>query len=191
MLATIGEVPINDLNEGHVYAPVGQRMIKTANVREQSKGWWFNRELTDMQPDAVTKRIALPMDTLRVDPQEPTLNYVQRGRYLYQPYATAAVDRYQFSAPVRVWLVRLVPFEDLPAQAQSAVSFAAQMDFMKAYDADRDKYAEVKMAYRDALMVLNAEHTRNQNVNLITGNPVLSNIDNVGAYQGSRWPFIG
>lgn len=191
MLATIGEVPLNSLSDGHVLAPVGQRLLATANVREQSKGWWFNRELSVMTPDTVTGFINLPLDTLRVDPQEPSLHYVQRGRRLYQPYASAAQDKYVFSQPVLVWLVRLIPFVDLPAQAQNVVSYAAQLDFMKAYDADVNKYQEVARLYKDSVLTLNAEHIRNQNANFITSNPLLSNIDSVGAPAVSRWPFIG
>ena len=187
MLATLGEAPVNEISDGHPLVPTGVRMLSTANAREQTKSWWFNKELTDLAPDN-TGTIYLPTDTLRVDPQEPSLHYVQRGRRLYKPYAPASEDKYKFSHTVRCWLVRLVPFEDLPPPAQMAFSFAAQLDFMKAYDADVNKFKEVQSQYQIALVTLNAENIRNQNTNLLKGHRLLTQLD-TGAYSPGRWPF--
>ncbi|GEM_PF-3175039 len=166
MLAALGETPVNDLSSGHPLVGAAVRMIGTANSREQAKAWWFNKELVTLSPDD-NGAIWLPNDTIRVDPTKTTLHYVQRGRRLYQPYARASVDKYKFTRPVTCWLVRLLPFEELPAPAQLLVSYSAQLDFMKSYDADQDKYAAVQALKREALIMLNAEHTRNQNANLL------------------------
>jgi Glutamine synthetase adenylyltransferase len=166
MLASLGESPINDLSTGHPMAATGQRLLNQAGVREQSKSWWFNKELVTLSPDG-TGTIYVPTDTLRVDPQDESQAFVQRGRRLYNPFAAASVDKYVFTSPVRCWLVRLVPFEDLPAPAQNLVSFAAQMDFSKAYDGDPAKYAALKLSYTDAYTTLMADHIRNQNSNLL------------------------
>lgn len=189
MLAALGESPLNDLNEGHPLAPIGQRMIATANAREQSKSWWFNKELVDLSPDPAGS-IYLPNDTIRVDPQEPSLHYVQRGRRLYKPYAPSLEDKFKFTAPVRCWLVRLVPFEDLPATAQIVVSFSAQLDFQKAYDADQAKFQQLVLEYRQALVTLNAEHIRSQDANLLRRKSIYEDQRRTGAMLPNRWPFV-
>lgn len=166
MLATLGELPINSVDEGHPMAPTALRILSTASSREQAKSWWFNKELTDLVPDT-SGSIYLPSDVLRVDPQATSLNYVQRGRRLYKPFETSASDKYHFVNTVRCWLVREVPFEDLPVPAQHVVSYSAQLDFMKAYDADMNKVAQVAMLYKETMLTLNAEHTRNIGANIL------------------------
>ena len=166
MLAALGETPVNDLDVGHPLVGAGVRMLATANSREQAKAWWFNKELVTLTPD-IAGTIFLPEDTIRVDPTRTTLHYVQRGRRLYQPYAAASADKYTFTKPVTCWLVRLITFEDLPAPAQLLVSYSAQLDFMKSYDADEAKYNKVKELKREALLLLNTEHIRNMNPNLL------------------------
>jgi hypothetical protein len=166
MLATLGELPLNSVDEGHPYVPAALRIIATASAREQAKSWWFNKELTDLVPDT-SGYIYLPNDVLRVDPQATNLNYVQRGRRLYKPYETSAADKYKFASTVRCWLIRELPLDELPVPAQHVVSYSAQLDFMKAYDADQNKVQQVTGLYRETLMVLNAEHVRNSGVNLL------------------------
>lgn len=166
MLATLGELPLNSVDEGHPMVPAALRALNTASAREQAKSWWFNKELTDLVPDT-QGNIYLPNDTLRVDPQATTLNYVQRGRRLYKPFEPSANDKYYFTHRVRCWLLREIPFEELPVPAQHVVSYSAQLDFMKAYEADQNKVQQIAMSYREAMMTLNAEHTRNVGANLL------------------------
>lgn len=166
MLASLGESPLNSLDEDHPLTAAGVRMLRIASHREQAKSWWFNKELTLLTPD-VTGTIYTPTDTIRVDPQDTGLHFVQRGRRLYKAHAPAVEDKYKFTNPVTCWLVRLLPFEDLPPSAQILVSCAAQKDFQKAYDADRLKYEQITQDYREAWMTLNAEHIRSQSVNLL------------------------
>lgn len=166
MLATLGELPINSVEEGHPMVPTALRILATASAREQAKSWWFNKELTDLVPD-INGHIYLPNDVLRVDPQYTNLNYVQRGRRLYKPFETSASDKYKFTERVRCWLLRELPFEELPVPAQHVVSYSAQLDFMKAYEADQNKVAQVAALYRETMLTLNAEHTRNTDVNML------------------------
>lgn len=166
MIGTTGELPINSVDEGHPLVPAALRALATSSAREQAKSWWFNKELTDLVPD-LNGNIYLPNDTLRVDPQANNLNYVQRGRRLYKPYEPSAGNKYFFRDKVRCWLVREIPFEDLPVPAQHVVSYAAQLDFLKAYDADQNKVQQLLVSYKEAWMTLNAEHTRNEGVNIL------------------------
>jgi hypothetical protein len=185
MLASLGESPINTLDEGHPLVAAGLRAINTASWREQSKSWWFNLELVKLVPD-VTGTIYVPEDTIRVDPRDGTQAYTQRGRRLYNNFASASIDKYNFSGAVECWLVRHIAFEDLPAPAQTLVSYSAQKDFQKAYDADRDKFQQLVIDYRDALVTLNAEHIRNRNVNLLNTASVAGKLARVAPFYGSN-----
>jgi hypothetical protein len=178
-LATLGELPLNTVDEGHPMVPAALRTLKTASAREQAKSWWFNKELTDLVPDT-SGYIYLPNDVLRVDPQATYLKYIQRGRRLYKPFETSALDKYKFDSRVRCWLIRELPFEDLPVPAQQVISYSAQLDFMKAYEADQNKVQQVVVSYRDSLMQLNAEHTRNVGVNLLNRAGVFGGRTDIG-----------
>jgi len=166
MLSLLGEAPVNSLEEGHALIPAGRRELRQANAVEQAKSWWFNKEFATLYPD-MDGYIMLPTDTIRVSAEEPSLHYAARGRKLYQPYAAGNVDKFKFTKPVTCWLVRLVPFEDLPIMAQSLVSLAAQIKFQLAYDGDAAKTQSLKEAYRNAYVTLNAEHIRSVGVNLL------------------------
>lgn len=164
-LGTLGELPLNTLDDEHDLVPAARSALTRAMMREQAKVWWFNKEVTTLTPAVGTGYISVPSDTIRIDPTDATLNYVQRGTRLYQPYAPATVDKYKFTAPVECWLVRLLPFEDLPPMAQDVIALAAVGDFVKDYDADTNKVSQYKDDYKQALMTLNAEHIRNVNAN--------------------------
>lgn len=189
MLACLGELPVNSLEEGHPMVPTAIRVLDIANKREQTKSWWFNRELTDLTPDS-DGFIFVPGDTLKVDPQVRTLNYVQRGRRLYKPYEPNAATKYTFTDTVRVWLVREVPFEDCPVTAQLLVSYSAQLDFMKSYEADPQKFSQVTDLYRDALRTINAEHVRAMDVNMLARRPVFNERTEIGntGMEADYWP---
>lgn len=185
MLAALGESPVNSVDEDHPLIAAGLRMIRVANLREQAKSWWFNKEFVTLTPDIISGNIFTPEDAIRVDPTNASLNYVQRGRRLYQAYAPSSSDPYKFSDPVAVWLVRLLPFEDLPASAALLVSYAAQVDFSKAYDADTAKVQQIMLEYRSAYSILNAEHIRNVNANLLNSPGIAANLNRIGPSWGA------
>lgn len=179
-LKTLGELPINDIDDEHDLVPAARKALRVANMREQAKAWWFNKELTTLVPNADTGHITLPGDVIRVDPTDETLNYVQRGRRLYQPHASEAADKFRFNRPVKCWLIRLVPFDDLPPSAQTLISVAAVLDFQKDYDADATKIEQLTGDYRMAYMTLNAEHIRNVNANRLRSPSLLGALRNIG-----------
>jgi len=167
MLALLSEAPLNTLEEDHDLVPSCLAALRNASYREQSKAWWFNQELVTLSPDAGTGNIMLPSDTIRVDPTNGQLNYVQRGRRLYKAYALPSEDRYKFTQPVAVELVRLIDFEDLPVAAQLFISASAKLQFQTNYDGDASAIAMLQQEYRDTLITLNGEHIRNRDVNLL------------------------
>lgn len=162
MLATLGESPLNAIEDDHPMVAAGVRALKVASWREQAKGWWFNKETVTLAPDA-DGYIMTPADAISVDPVSPSNEFVQRGRRLYNPSTTS----YKFTASVECKLIRSVPFEDLPPSAAAYVAQCAILAFQTSFDADPGKVREIKQSRADALMALNAEHIRNQQVNLL------------------------
>lgn len=189
MLACLAELPVNSLEEGHPLVPTAIRVLAAANTRELSKSWWFNKELVDLVPDT-DGNIFVPGDTLKIDPQRGSLHYVQRGRRLYKPFEPNAATKYTFTEKVRVWLVREVPFEDCPVTAQLFVSYSAQLDFMKSYEADPQKFKQVTDLYRDTLITLNSEHTRAMNANGLARRPIFNERTEIGStsMEADYWP---
>lgn len=182
MLAIIGETPLNSLEEDHDLTASCLTALKNAGYREQAKGWWFNQEIMTLTPDAATGFINLPGDIIRIDPTDTMLQYVARGRRLYKPYAMATENRYVFYRSVKCHLLRLVPFDELPASAQLFVAASAKLSFQRNYDADQMKMRSLNDEYRDALITLNSEHIRNRNVNLIRRPSTVGLLNQIGIH---------
>lgn len=178
-LSTLGEAPLNDADETHPLVPQIKRFIKEESVRVLKRSWWFNKEIVTLQPDALSSFIYVPADAISCDPLEKK-NYeellVMRGRRLYN------VDKntYVMDKEVDCYIIRDIPFEDLPVNAQQAVSIATSRRFQQAYDADRQRISQLEIDYREAIAMLRAEHIRNTNVNLIEKSTTLQSLNRIG-----------
>lgn len=171
-LSTLGELPVNELDDEHVLIAAARRCFKQVNLREQSKQWWFNTEFVKLTTDA-DSHVFTPSDAIRCDPIEREYPYVQRGRRLYDPNDAT----YKIKHPwVVCRLVRSVVFEDLPPSAQIVVSIATQLKFMAAYDADRVKYGQLITEYQESYANMNAEHIRNSATNILERHSTLGNL---------------
>lgn len=179
-LGTMGETPLNALVDDHPFIAAARSSLRVVNNREQSKGWWFNQELVTLSPDPSSKNIMLPLDAIRVDPIDPSKALVQRGRRLFDP----ATSSYSFLAPVKVRLIRGLPFEDLPPSAQSYVGISATLDFCGVFDADSRKVANLVSQRGEAYTTLHAEHIRNQNVNMLTRPSMANALARLGTTAG-------
>lgn len=185
-LASLGEVPLNSLDDEHSYVPAARRHLRIANGREQAKGWWFNRETLTLTPDPQSNFIYIPEDTISVDPSSQWTHLVQRGRRLYDPLGAG----YAIGKQISVTLIRLIPFEELPPPAAAYISLCAQRDFQKAFDADRMKVEQIYQERQEALITLRAEDIRNAGVNLLYKPSTLARMHALGgrpmAFQTNR-----
>lgn len=163
-LSTLGESPLNSIQQDHPLVAGALKLLREANARVQSQGWWFNREVVTLQPDATTGHIALPADFLSVDPSERGQRYTERGRRLYDLDAQSV----EFDSTVDVAIIRLIPFLDLPWQAQDLVRAATVVRFVESYDADELRVQQVQIDYQAAYRSCNAEHTRFVQPNLLS-----------------------
>lgn len=190
MLATMGEAPLNQIDEDHPYVAAGKRFLATSNRRVQGAGWWFNKEVLTLQPDATSKFVYVPLDIISCDADEGycRYRYIQRGTRLYD----LSNGSYEINErTVRVFVIRLIPFEDLPPAAQDAVALDAVLAFQENYDADQQKTVQVTMKAGRAMMQLNSEHTRQVNANYIHNTSVGAKLSVVTPYGSSRLPTFG
>lgn len=126
MLRFIGEQPVNTLeNTGITAASIAQRCLHDASRTLQSHGWWFNSEENYTLTPDVEGFLYVPTNTLRIDPQNPSLDYVLRGMKLYNK----ADHTYTFTELVSVKLVLFLPWDELPQTARDYVMKKALKEF--------------------------------------------------------------
>ena len=132
-------------------------------MEEQGIGWWFNRELVTLQPNT-DQEVYCPADTLQLTTDENPPWLSTRGARLYD---NRVGDYFKTASPVSVDMLRLIPLEDLPYQAQRLVQCAAVLNFQKAFDADQAKIASAKEDYGKALALIRAAHMRAVKANML------------------------
>jgi len=166
-LATLGEAPLNTLEDDHSYKAAAQAKLKTANLDVQKQGYWFNTEYLTLLPDAVSKYVYLPLDVIEARPmQYRGLSIAQRGRRLYNTMS----NTYEFDDSVCVQVVRGLDFADLPYHAAAAVRDEAVLHFQHEFDGDATRYRELFNVRMQSRSQLNAEDVRQRRPNLLNSN---------------------
>lgn len=170
MLGTMGEAPLNAIDDPHPYRAAGISILTRVNREFQARGYWFNREALTLQPGGLDSCIYLPGDTINV--RTDNRNYVQRYRRLYNLDG----GTYVFDKALDVTLLRLVPFEQTPELFAAFVAAEAVLRFQKRYDGDSQKTSDLRKEFIAAQIAANAEETRQVQANLIESNVRLSYI---------------
>jgi hypothetical protein len=188
-LATMGETPLNTLEDDHSYKDAALNILKQVNLIEQKRGWWFNSEYTRLLPDAISKYISVPQDAVAVKTIDRwyTPPYAQRGTRLYN----VSRNTYEWERHVDVDLVRVLPFEDLPFHAADTVNFGTVMRFQREFDGDNTRYSQLSQDYSRARLELSAENTRNRRPNLLATASNQAKMTFIGGQGvlGSRIPY--
>lgn len=187
-LATLGETPLNSLDDDHTYKPAAQNFLVDANREMQARGWWFNTETIKLDPDATTKRISIPQDALVTRPiQRITPPHGNRGKYLYD----TTNNTLEWESSVYLEVVRCLDFDDLPYTAANLVKYDAITKFQKEYDADAQKLRILAEQRIEARTNCVAEDIRNRKSNLLaTPSHIASMLDIVGyGSRGTRIPI--
>lgn len=190
MLATMGEAPLNQLDEDHPYVAAGRRFLASTNRKVQSRGWWFNTEWFTLTPDPTSGFVYLPEDVIAAEGRRGLCAsyYTIRGRRLYDlTNGTFVITE----NPVHLEVIREVPFEDLPATAADAIGANAVLRFQKNYDADTQKTSEQTQDAADSMMMLKAEHIRQRKSNFIYKTTVGAKLAAIAPYGSMRLPYPG
>ena len=169
-LGTMGESPLNAVDDPHPYRAAVVSILNTVDRGLQARGWWFNREDLTIQPSALDSGIYLPGDAISVRHEDS--RYVQRYRRLYN----TEDGTYVFDQEQDVTIIRLVPFEHTPELYAAYAAAEAVLRFQKRYDGDGAKASSLSTERNEARMAAVAEETRQVGANLIDSNPRLAYI---------------
>lgn len=177
-LATMGESPLNTLEDDHSYKAAALNYLTQVNRIEQKRGWWFNSEYVELTPDVNSSYIYVPQDALAVKTIDRwyTPLYVQRGSRLYN----VAENNYEWPNKFWVDIVRLLAFEELPFHAADVVQFGTVMRFQREFDGDTTRYNQLTQDYSRARAELVAEDVRNRRPNLLATKSNLAKMNLIG-----------
>src|SRR5690554_1826977 len=179
-LSGIGREPVAtvetaDLDSAMALAIIDQTMLDIQ--MNDGKGWWFNKESKwRLEPDS-NGRIILPNNTLSILEARGSFYDVGnrltvRGRRVYDTDDHTfdlrhAVDK---SGKIEFSLVLLLPFEELPATARSAISWRARRLFGDDTVGDNNQSARDQQNEMRAYHSLEAEHRRVTRLNYLRDN---------------------
>lgn len=184
-LATMGETPLNTLEDDHSYSAAAQEKIKRAHSDVCAKSYWFNTEWVKAVPQADSKFIYIPQDVLRVESRSQCglFRVTQRGRRLYD----VGRNRYEFNGPVVIKIARFLDWDELPYAAQQFIRDDAVLAFQSDFDGDRIKYERL-IGYRmQSLADLRAEDIRQKRINLLARASVRTLQAESFNYNGHPW----
>jgi hypothetical protein len=140
MISVIGESPVNTLNGTSVPVTVTQAVhaLEETSKAIQSEGWHFNTEYDyPLVPDAVTSRITLPVNTLKVD-LDPEIytdsDPVQRGLKLYD----RKNHRDTWTKDLKAIITFELDFEELPEQFRHYISVKSARIFAARFLGSRE-----------------------------------------------------
>ncbi len=172
MLATMGEVPLNSLEDPHAFRGACLSILDAEDARIQAIGWWANMETITLQP-TTDGRIPIAGDAISV--RTPTRNCVQRGRGLYDLDGGTVF----FTESVDAILIRRVKFDELPESLAQYISAEAVLKFQRDYDGDSRKTADLETDASKARAEARTDHIRNRRTNLIDSNAGLQRLKSI------------
>lgn len=128
VLSTIGEAPLNDLEEPA--ATVGDHRLAITTLTEvsrevQQKGWFFNRERDYLlTPEATTHEIVVPANAANIDldsAEYPDIDPILRGTKVYDRKAHS----YTFTKAFKADIIFYLEFDLLPEVARRLITLRA------------------------------------------------------------------
>lgn len=131
LLDAIGETPVSTLaNNGIADAATARRMLHNVSRQVQSMGWHWNTDFAlELVPSIPDGFLIIPANTLKVDTVgvDAQTRVVRRGSRLYSPDN----HTYVFTKSLKVDLVSLLPFEELPETARNYITLHAARRFQE------------------------------------------------------------
>lgn len=180
-LGTMGEVPLNSLNDPHAFKGPALRAIDKASSTIQGKAWWFNTEELELVPNPDTGHVYLPGDCVAVAFGFPGVTfrggahqrrYVQRGRRLYD----LQEGTYVIIETLRAQIARKLSVEDVPQVINDLIRTTAVLTFQSNYDGDNNRRAELVQEQKLAEIAAKAENIRQGRLNILDNSPRLRRI---------------
>ncbi|AZF88098.1 tail protein [Pectobacterium phage Arno160] len=180
-LATLGEIPLVELQDDHPLVAAARQNMKESIIAEMHRQWWFNTDHITLKSAADSGFVYVPADAIAVDVYGHA-GLTMRGRRLYDSLNST----YELSGTFYAVVVRELPFTDLPVTAQLLVQHATVLRFQINYDADEAKTMKQSALYDRQYRLLNAEHTRQVSLNGLQTPSVMTRRLFAGAYPRRR-----
>lgn len=184
-LATMGETPLNTLEEDHSYLAAALAKIDKAHGDISARSLWFNTEWVRAEPQADSKYIYIPQDVARVEARSRCgmFRVAQRGRRLYD----VGRSRYEFDRSIIIKISRHLDFDLLPYVVQQFIRDDAVLAFQSDFDGDRIKYERLLGYRQQSWYEVKAEDIRQKRVNLLDRASVRTlQMENFN-YSGHPW----
>lgn len=130
MLSTIGESPVNTVEDtGNVDVVIARQILNSVSREVQARGWHFNTEKDyTITPDS-SGYLLLPITVLKADTVSPDdgTDVVVRGSKLYD----RRNHTYTFTGAVKVDMLVLLTFDELPEVARNYITIRASRIFQE------------------------------------------------------------
>ncbi len=182
-LGSIGQAPITSLAKPHRLAAAAMSKLTEAMIEVQSVRWFFNVRTYDVIPDE--------SDDFRVDSQLPS-NLIQltgedRPVTLREPGKLYDLRTNEFvTTKTKVKVHALVPWSELPVQAQIHIKDVAVLKFFRDYDKDPTAGRTYEQAAQNSYIILNAEHIRTIGANMLLRKSVQADMH----YHRGHRPYL-
>lgn len=172
MLVVIGEGGVSSTNTLHPSVVTAKRIIKAEDIEFQSRGWWFNKELSlKLLPDNAG-RVSLPENILSftvtgIDnkPVTEKVRYVLRGSNVYDTYKHSN----QINSTIIADIVVRVSVDDMPPQASNYLRAKCVEEMYLSDDGDQTKLEKLERKRMEAWQLLKATDLSAQAVNALDG----------------------
>ena len=134
LLSTIGEAPVSSLSSGLLDAETAETLINEVSRNVQSMGWNFNTELNLTISPNEAGEVVLPVEYVRADLAQSltkfrssTEEYILRGQKMYDKVKHS----YTISKPLKLDIITLLSFTDLPEVARRYITAKASRIFQE------------------------------------------------------------
>lgn len=191
LLGLMGSPPVGDLVDSlHPDVSVCLNHLNEADRTIQIRGWWFNKDYyVELTPDATTKEISFPSDTLEVTATN-RLGVVQRGVKAYDTLN----NTYQFDANIFVNYIRRLDWDLLDESVQEACKFLAAKQLCSIDLEDDAKADTQEQMFTAAMIQMKKTDLRVKRRNIFTTPRVSRALYRVRPYKntsaGGRNPYF-
>lgn len=155
MLDTIGEAPVNSLT-GTLTADVAKAKstLEEINKRVQNQGWHFNTEYDyTLTPDAITNRIAIPVNVVKVDADKTSYDITLRWDETNTQFVLydKRQHSWEFTNSIEACLTYIFDFDHIPEAAKWYITVKAARIFQNRTVGDEMLYQFTKEDEMEAL----------------------------------------
>lgn len=169
ILTASGEQPVSSLDGTTADAANAEQVLDEILRDVQTKGWHFNtEEEVPLAPDT-SRQITLPANVAKIDlsgSETADVDIVQRGVRLYDRKAHS----YEFSRTLKVDVVYLLPFEELPEAARRFITVKAARVFHDRFVGSESTHRFTEQDENIARTELNRADLDNSDANIFSSN---------------------